>query len=431
MTAAQPLPPPPEGAHHANAPLKSVSTAAGAARARRPGVQLRWPRFTRRGLQIALGVVWLLDGALQFQPFMLSPGFGQQIISPAGDGQPAFVGAAVHWAARIIAVHPVAWDIPFAFTQMLLGLGMLYPRTAKAALAASLPWVVGVWYLGEGLGGITSGNASLLTGAPGAVLLYGVLALAAWPQDDRRPDVQAARARSLARLLSGRSDVPPARWLALAWAALWALGAILQGLPASNSGTATGSAISHGADAVPGWLGNLDTSVGTWFTHHGGVVYALIAIEALIGLAALFAKTVRFSAAAGIGLAVGIWLVPENFGQISSGQATDPNSAPLIALMGIALVASHAWPIRRAREPRRPEGGRRGKSAAPGDRRDLDRRLRHRDGVRRAPARLHGRAGRGRDRRRNARDAQPRHSTDGTGGSRAGQLVVVGYRASV
>ena len=353
MTAARPLPPPPEGAPRASALLKSVPTAASLARAGRPGLRLRRPRLTRRGLQVALGVIWLLDGALQFQPVMLGKGFGQQIISPAGDGQPTFVGAAVHWAARLIAAHPVAWDVPFALIQVLLGLGLLYPRTARAALAASLPWVLGVWYFGEGLGGIASGNASLLTGAPGAVLLYGVLALAAWPRDDGRPDVQPARWPALAWLRGGRSDVRPAAWLALTWAALWALGAILQGLPVNDSGAATGSAISGGAGAVPGWLATFDTSVGAWFTHHGGVVYVLIAVEALIGLAALFPKTLRFSAAAGIVLAAATWLVPENFGQIPGGQATDPNSAPLIALMGIALIASGGlsirWPLRPGR----------------------------------------------------------------------------------
>ena len=128
-----------------------------------------------RGLQVTLGLLWLLDGALQFQPFMLGTGFGEQVISHAATAQPAFVAVPVHWAARVIVAHPVAWDVPFALIQLLLGLGMLYPRTVKAALAASLPWVLGVWYLGEGLGGIASGNASLLTGAPGAVLLYGVL----------------------------------------------------------------------------------------------------------------------------------------------------------------------------------------------------------------------------------------------------------------
>ncbi len=347
MTAPRPVPPPAEGAPLKRTPVKSVPTAAGPARARRPRLRLRWPRCTRRGLQIALGAVWLLDGALQFQPFMLGKDFGEQVISPAGDGQPAFVGVPVHWAARMIAAHPVAWDVPFALIQLLLSLGLLYPRMVKAALAASLPWVLGVWYLGEGLGGLASGNASLLTGAPGAVLLYGVLALAAWPRDDGRTDVHPARWAALAWLLGGRSDVPPARWLAFTWAALWAGGAILQGLPVNNSGAAAGSAISGGASAAPGWLGNLDTSVGAWFTHHGGLLYALIAVEALIGLAALVPRTVRFSAAAGVVLAAAIWLVPENFGQIPTGQATDPNSAPLIALMGVALVAGSVGPARR------------------------------------------------------------------------------------
>jgi hypothetical protein len=71
----------------------------------------------------------------------------------------------------------------------------------KLALAASIPWSFGVWFLGEGLSGLANGHASLLTGAPGSVLLYDVLALTAWPRRD--PSQEA-----------------PARWLPLAWAVL-------------------------------------------------------------------------------------------------------------------------------------------------------------------------------------------------------------------
>ncbi|MEA2425545.1 MAG: hypothetical protein QOH13_1955, partial [Thermoleophilaceae bacterium] len=162
---------------------------------------LRHIRVTRRGLQIALGLFWLLDGALQLQPFMLRTSFATQVIAPAGNGQPYFVAGPVHWAATIIATHPVAWDIPFAAIQLLIGLGLLVPRTARLAIAVSVPWAIGVWYFGESLSGIASGNASLLSGAPGSVLLYGVLALAAWPRRNR-------------------SDVAPARWLPLSWAVL-------------------------------------------------------------------------------------------------------------------------------------------------------------------------------------------------------------------
>ena len=45
----------------------------------------------RRHLQIALGVLWLLDGALQAQAFMFTRGFAVHVIAPAGQGQPGVV----------------------------------------------------------------------------------------------------------------------------------------------------------------------------------------------------------------------------------------------------------------------------------------------------------------------------------------------------
>jgi hypothetical protein len=128
-------------------------------------------RITRRHLQIALGLLWLLDGGLQLQPFMLGTGFAKQVIAPAAAGQPRFVATAVQWGASVIAAHPVAWDVPFAVAQLLIGLGLLVPHTARLALAASLPWSLGVWFFGEGLSGLAGGHASLLTGAPGSALL--------------------------------------------------------------------------------------------------------------------------------------------------------------------------------------------------------------------------------------------------------------------
>jgi hypothetical protein len=41
----------------------------------------------------------------------------------------------------------------------------------------------------------------------------------------------------------------------------------------------------------------------------------------------------------GIGLSLAIWVFGQDLGQLYSGQSTDPNSAPLIALMGVALLA--------------------------------------------------------------------------------------------
>jgi hypothetical protein len=274
---------------------------------------------TRRHLQIVLGLFWLLDGALQLQPFMLGAGFARQIIDPVAAGQPAFVAVPVHWAANLIAAHPVAWDLPFAAIQLLIGLGLLFPRTVKLALATSIAWSLGVWFFGEGLSGLASGHASLLTGAPGSVSLYGLLALAAWPLRDR-------------------SQEAPAPWLPLAWAVIWVGGAIFQALPGQNTAADVAGAINTGA---PGWPGRLDASFASWITRHGTlVVVALVVAEALIGLGALYRPSRSPAVAAGFVLALAIWVVGQQFGLLYTGQATDPNTAPIIALIGIVILAA-------------------------------------------------------------------------------------------
>jgi hypothetical protein len=305
-----------------------------AVRAEPPRVAVAVPHahVTRRALQIVLGLFWFLDGVLQLQPFMLTSRFATQVVAPAATGQPHFVAGPVHWAASLVAAHPVAWDVPFATVQLLLGLGLLVPRTSRLALAASVPWALGVWFFGESLSGLASGNASVLTGAPGSALLYAVVALAAWPR-------------------RSRSDIAPARWLPLAWAALWVGVAALQALPLNNTGADVESSIL--AYTEPSWLENFDTSLAHWIGAHGTpVVVALVVVEALIGLAALHRTTMAAGAAAGLLLAAAIWVFGQDFGQLYTGQATDPNTAPLIAVMAVALLAGS----RRARrfEPRHP-----------------------------------------------------------------------------
>jgi hypothetical protein len=277
-------------------------------------------RVTRRSLQVVLGLFWLLDGALQLQPFMLRSSFATGLLAPVGVGQPQFVAGPVHWAANIVAAHPVAWDVPFGIIQLALGLGLLIPRTARLTLAASLPWAIAVWWLGEGLSGLASGNASLLSGAPGSVSLYAVLALAAWPR-------------------RGRSDIAPARWLPLAWAVLWIGAAVFQALPKNNTGADIGGALT--ANGSPSWMAGFQNSFAGWITHHGTLsVAVLVATYALIGLGALFRRSRGPAVAAGFVLALAIWVIAQNFGALYTGQATDPNTAPLIAVMAIAILGT-------------------------------------------------------------------------------------------
>jgi hypothetical protein len=280
--------------------------------------------MTRRHLQVALGLLWLVAGALQTQRFMFTRGFAIQVIAPAGQGQPAFVSEPIHWVSTMIAAHPVAWNVPFAGIQLLLGAGLLVPRTARLALAASIGWGLGVWYLGEGLSGLASGHASLISGAPGSALLYAVLAAAAWPHRDG-------------------SREAPAAWLPAAWAVVWAGAALFQALPGQNSGRAVAGALSAGTAGAPAWLAGVANSAGGWAGRHGLLtVILLVAVEALIGVGALGRRTRIPAVTLGLALTIDFWVLGQHLGGLYTGLATDVDTGPPLALMALALLAGRA-----------------------------------------------------------------------------------------
>ena len=289
--------------------------------------QHRWPGTTRRGVQLAVGVLWLVDAALQLQPFMFTADFARQVLAPSGQEQPAWVAAPTDFFARLIAGHPAPLNAGFALVQLALGVGFLLPRLVRPAIVGSLAWSAGIWWFSEGLGGLASGHASLVTGAPGAVLLYAVLALAAWPVDaDHAP---------------GPATVPVAGWFPAAWAILWIGGAVLQLLPGQRGTAALRDQIG-GTDGVPGWLARLHHLAEAALSHAGSAPFiALVAVMALVGLAGLAGRPWRTVAAAVGGIAATFfWVLGQNIGELYSGQATDPNTGPLIVLTALVLAGT-------------------------------------------------------------------------------------------
>ncbi|MFC1415831.1 hypothetical protein [Streptacidiphilus cavernicola] len=301
---------------------------------------------TRRHLQIALGVLWLLDGALQLQPYMFTEGFAHQILDPAATGQPAAVAAAVHWAAHMIAAAPVLLNTGFALGQLLLGAALLWARTARWALAASIAWALAVWLFGEGLGGLAGGHTLLLTGAPGAVLLYALAALLAWPERLTQQDGPARR---------WRSNVAPSAWAATAWAVLWIGGALLQVLPGNGALPAVTSA----AEEAPGPLASLDRALTSALAANSTAVTVTLALAmAAVGLAALAPRPWRTAAACGgIVLAVLFWTVGQGLGLLTSGQSTDPGTGPLLVLLAAAVLSTRTDALPRTPYPGTDVGG--------------------------------------------------------------------------
>lgn len=90
---------------------------------------------------------------------MFTRGFVTQVLQPATMGNPAGVSGPALAFGRLMLHDPAGWNAAFAVIQLLLGAGLLWRRTVRAALAASIGWALAVWWFGEGLGGVLSGMA--------------------------------------------------------------------------------------------------------------------------------------------------------------------------------------------------------------------------------------------------------------------------------
>jgi hypothetical protein len=313
---------------------------------RAPGVTRQHDRsgFTpilatrRRALQITLGVIWLLDAALQYQPYMFSKGFVSQVIQGTADGNPAIIADPITWSAGLMMHHIALYNALFATIQLFLALGLLWRRTVKAALAASIAWAIAVWWLGEGLGGVLTGTASPFTGAPGAVILYVLVALLAWPSP-------AADTRGSSIATTGRLGAIAPRVL---WAALWGSLAYLALQPANSSPGALETMLTGMKDGEPGWISSMDGALAHALAHLGTQVSVTIAVLcALAGATVALGRFTRLGVLIAAIIGAVIWLA-EDFGAIFTGQGTDPNSGLLLIVAAATFWPSAVAPPREA-----------------------------------------------------------------------------------
>src|SRR6516225_4776921 len=71
----------------------------------------------RRKLQLALGVIWVLDGILQYQPSMFTTSF-PGMLAESARGNPAVVATPITWSANLIDHHVAVLNAVFATVQL-------------------------------------------------------------------------------------------------------------------------------------------------------------------------------------------------------------------------------------------------------------------------------------------------------------------------
>jgi len=268
---------------------------------------------SRLWIQRILGAIWFVDGLLQLKPKMFTSDFVNQVILPTGQGQPTWVSSIVNWGGHLVLPQIGLWNLLFALIQILLGLALMFNIKTKPTLQLSILWSLLVWAFGEGFGQLLSGQSLLLTGAPGAVLLYALIAVAIWPDKEQSRSGWRPETLKFARYSLGL---------------VWLAGALLQVQGAYRSAEGLSQVI-----AVD-WLAN---AMG----HHGPLVsMALGGLEFALGIMILFNVRMRVMVSTSIVLSVLFWWVGQSFGQIFSPLGTDLNSGPLLALLSVSALPS-------------------------------------------------------------------------------------------
>jgi hypothetical protein len=324
--------------------------------------------ITRRTAQVLLGALWLVDAVLQYEPKMFGQGFVTQFILPNAQGQPEPLRWSITSVGHLVSHGTPTWNAAVGTLQIAIGVGLLVRSLVRPALTVMFVWCLLVWWFGEGFGGLLTGTATPLTGAPGSVALYAVIGILAWPARDREvqqttaPGGGATTEPGHESSVSGYADdgiEDPRREFGptgvassglaqgplgvdgalVAWSGFWLLSAVLWVLPANRTPDAASSAISSMASGQPGWFAHFLTNVGSALTGQGTTVAWLLALASvIIAFGPLFARRpVPFVMAGGV-LQLAYWITGMAFGLILTGMTTDLNTALPVLVLAVGLI---------------------------------------------------------------------------------------------
>lgn len=297
--------------------------------------RLRFPP-SRRHIRVVLGLLWLLDAALQAQPDLFTAHWWRTDLAQSVMGEPASVNHSIFWAVGIVSSHAALWNTAFVGFEVVLGLALVLGVCERTALVLSVPWALGTWWVGEGFGTLPTGFALLASGSPGPALFYPIVGLLAWPTRERSDSCEAPRTVSVA---------PIAQRPGLAvWVVLWAGQALLLIPWVYPSAQVLVANIEEYSQGQPGWLVHVTTWAEGLAGAHAGMTALLMAgAQVAIGVGVLLTATRRIAVVAGVVSALGFWLVFQSLGTLPAGDATDPGTAPLMILFALAL-----WPAGRS-----------------------------------------------------------------------------------
>lgn len=272
-------------------------------------------------LRWGLGLLWILDGLLQAQPAIPSH-FASGVLA-SNLPQPAPLAGLILRGISLWNAHQVPMAAATVWIQIGIGVAILAGGdrlVGRFALVASLPWAIAVWLVGEAMGGLLRPGAGWLFGSPGAVLFYAGAAVLLLLPPERWRSGALQRA-----LLAGLG-------------ALWLLLALLQALPGERwwQGQTLAAPFVTAEGMLPRSLAAPAASAARLAATEPTLVNALVvAVLVLLGAGLLSGRARRAWVGATVVWCLVTWWLTMGFG-VLGGLGTDPNAAPLVALLALA-----------------------------------------------------------------------------------------------
>lgn len=271
-------------------------------------------------LRVSLGILWILDAALQMQPQMPF-GFGHFVIASSLDSYPSGMVNILSPAAAIWTGHEILFDSFASAVQIFVGVGFLIMRSSKVVRSValiSIIWAVVIWILGEGMGGIFSPGISLITGFPGSSLVYAAASsLLFLYGNDRSATRMLAAFMFTIFTLSGIVQLVP-------WNGFWAPGQIAL-IPAG-----------YAVSAEPVFTRNLFLVLERLFSMTV-LPWNAILSALFISIGVLWATRPKKAVVPTVILSLFLWVIGQDFG-VFSVYGTDPNTGIVLALVSPAFL---------------------------------------------------------------------------------------------
>ena len=120
-------------------------------------------------IRITFGIIWLIDGVLEWQPADFHNFL--QLITAMSQGQPAPLGTVISAGQAVVAINPTLANGLLAAVETAVGLSLITNTLSRWALRLSVLLAALIWVFGQGFGMVFMAGATDVQSGPLYVLV--------------------------------------------------------------------------------------------------------------------------------------------------------------------------------------------------------------------------------------------------------------------